>query len=102
MKILIQDELKAYLAEHEHDTITLKLVHNDLSTGNIYTKKPEIRYSPPHDLAEFDNYQVDSLNIYIAKDILAYEDTLEFVHEKLFGIHACHVKGLNLEHLTTM
>ena len=102
MKILIQNDLKTYLDEHKHDTISLKLVHHDLSTGNIYTKVPEIKYHAPHDLDEFDDYDVDGIKIYVAKDIKAYDDTLEFVHEKLLGVHACHVKGLNLEHLTTM
>lgn len=102
MKIIINSELKEYLHSHEHNDIMLKLIHTDGSTGNVKSRNPEINYHIPKDMDNYNMYEIDDFKVYIAKDVEAYDDTLEFVHEKLMGKHACHVKGLKLDNVTVM
>ena len=100
MKVTIQNELNEYMHSHDHDTISLKLIHDDYSSGNVYSNHPRIRWHEPKHMENFDKYIVDDITVYVAKNVRACDDKLEFVHEKLLGIHRCHVKGLNLDYVT--
>jgi len=102
MNIIISSDTKEYLHYHNHNDLMLKLLHNDCCTGNIYSRNPNISYHAPKKIDDFNMYEIDDLKVYIAKDVEAYDDTLEFVHEKLMGKHACHVKGLKLDKVIIM
>ncbi|MCD4712013.1 MAG: hypothetical protein K8R73_01905 [Clostridiales bacterium] len=97
LNIVLQDNLKAYLKKHHHDTISLRLVHNDYATGNINTINPEIHFKKPYSPENYNEYHIDDVTIYIDKEAEAYDDTLEFVEEKALALHHCHVKGLKLD-----
>lgn len=102
MNVTLQDALKHYLHEHNHSVIALKLIHNDYSSPNMNSKMPAITFQVPEDLEAFDTQKVDDITLYIEKGIVAYDNHLEFVLEKLLGISACHVKGLDLDNVTVM
>lgn len=102
MIITLHDDLKAYLKEKAHDTITLKLIHTDYSSANTESKIPEITFIPPKDSEAFNVFNVDDITLYIEKTAKSDTDQLEFVLESLLGVHACHVKGLNLDNLKVM
>lgn len=102
MKIIMKSDVKDYLHSHNHNDIMLKLLHTDCCTGNVYSRNPNISYHVPKNMDSFNLYEIDDFKVYIAKDVEAYDDTLEFVHEKLMGKHACHVKGLKLDNITIM
>lgn len=97
MKVTIQKELSDYMHSHHHDTISLRLIHDDLANGNINSNHPRIRWSVPKHTERFDKIEVDDFKIYVEKDLKTNNDSLEFIHEKLFGVHRCHVRGLNLD-----
>ncbi|MEA3424186.1 MAG: CC/Se motif family (seleno)protein [Bacillota bacterium] len=97
MKITIQDKLMEYLHEHEYKIIKLKLVHEDYSVGNVYSKRPIISYHEPNHLERYDRYEIDDIVVYIQKGIKAKNDHIEFIFEKLLGKHSCHVKGVELD-----
>jgi len=97
MKVTIQKELSEYMHEHHRDTISLRLIHDDLSNGNINSNHPRIRWSEPKHTERFDRIEVDDITVYVEKDIKTNNDSLEFIHEKLLGVHRCHVRGLNLD-----
>lgn len=102
MNITLHDDLKAYLKEKVHDTLTLKLTHNDYSSMNTESKTPEVTYHPPHNTDDFNVFTVDDITLYIDKTAKLSGDHLEFVLESLLGIHACHVKGLDLDNLKVL
>ncbi|MGB3366461.1 MAG: CC/Se motif family (seleno)protein [Acidaminobacteraceae bacterium] len=102
MKIIISSDAKEYLHSHKHNDIMLKLLHTDCCTGNINSRNPNISYHKPKRIDDFNMYEIDDFKFYIGKDVEAYDDTLEFVHEKLMGKNACHVKGLKLDNVTVM
>lgn len=97
MKVTIQKELSDYMHEHNHNTISLRLIHDDLANGNLYSNHPRIRWSQPKHTERYDKIEVDDFTIYVEKDIKTNNDSLEFIDEQLFGIHRCHVRGLNLD-----
>lgn len=97
MKVTIQKELSDYMHSHNHDTISLRLIHDDLANGNLYSNHPRIRWSQPKHTERYDKIEVDDFTIYVEKDIKTNNDSLEFIDEQLFGIHRCHVRGLNLD-----
>jgi len=97
LNIVLQDDLKDYLRQHHHNEISLRLVHNDYATGNVYTEVPRIRFKAPHDIDNFDAYTVDDVRIFVDKDVKANEETIEFYDESMLGIHRCHVKGVRLD-----
>lgn len=98
MKVTIQNELNEYMHSHHRDTITLQLIHDGYTTGNIYFKHPRIRLHGPKHAEKYEKFEVDDIIVFIEKNVKAEGDTLEFVHEKLLGIHRCHVKGLDLDY----
>ena len=102
MKIIMNSDVKDYLKSHNHNEITLKLLHKDCCTGNVYSRNPDISYHKPDKTEDYDYYEIDDFKVFISKDVEAYDDTLEFVHEKLMGKHACHVKGLKLDNVKIM
>lgn len=102
MNVTLQEALKNYLNEHNHTVITLKLVHNDYSSANMNSKMPAITFQAPDVLEDFDTQTVDGFTLYLEKGVVAYDNHLEFVLEKLLGINACHVKGLDLDNVTVM
>lgn len=102
MKVLLSEDLKKYLHEHDHNVIVLKLLHTECCTGNINSRRPDVTYKEPHNPEDFETYTVDDFKVYIEKDVHAYGDTVEFIHESLLGKHSCHVKGLNLDNVPTM
>lgn len=99
MKVTIQNELNEYMHSHDLNTISLRLIHDDYSAANIYSEHPRIRWEKPKHVERFDKYTIDDITVFVAKDIKAVDDTLELVHEKLLGIHRCHVKGLDLDYV---
>jgi hypothetical protein len=102
MNITLHDDLKVYLKEKAHDTITLKLIHSDYSSSNTESKTPEVTYHPPKNVEDFDVFTVDDISVFIDKTAKSNDDHLEFVLENLFGIRACHAKGLDLDNLKVM
>ena len=98
MKVSIGTDLNEYMHSHHHDTVMLTLIHDNYGSGNIYSKHPRIRYHEPKHLEQFDKYIIDDIVVYVSKKVKAYDDKLKFVHEKMFGIHRCHVTGLNLDY----
>lgn len=102
MKVIMNEDVKEYLKTHHHGEIVLKLLHTDGSTGNVYSRNPSISYHKPEKMDDFDVYEIDEFKVFIEKDVEAYDDTLEFVHEKLMGKNSCHVKGLKLDNVTIM
>lgn len=99
MKVKIDHNLEEYMHKHHHDTISLKLVHDDLSIGDVNTKQPRINYKTPNHEEQFDKYIVDDITVYVSKNVECEKDTLEFVDEKLLGMHRCHVKGIKMDFL---
>ena len=97
LNVVLQENLKDYLKEHHHNEISLRLVHNDYTTGNVYTEVPRIRFKAPHDIENFDSYVVDGVRVFVDKDVQANGDTIEFFEESMLGIHRCHVKGIRLD-----
>ncbi|GAB6106478.1 hypothetical protein [Fusibacter bizertensis] len=97
LNIVLQDDLKAYLKAHDHKDISLSLTHSDYSTGNVLSMSPDIHYKAPDDMDRYDTYTVDDVRVYVEKDVVAYDDTLEFVEESLLGVHKCHVIGIKLD-----
>lgn len=97
LNVILQDGLKDYLKQHHHNDISLSLTHSDYATGNILSMSPHIRYKAPDALDLYDTYMVDGVRVYVEKDIVAYDDTLEFVEESLLGVHRCHVVGIKLD-----
>jgi hypothetical protein len=97
LNVRVQDDLKTYLHTHHHDTISLRVRHNDYITGSINTLTPKIRFKDPTHKDRFDVYEVDGITVYVEKEIEAESDTLEFVDEHVMGIHRCHVKGIRLD-----
>ena len=98
MKVAIGADLNEYMHKHHHDTVMLSLIHDSYGPLNIYSKHPRIRYHEPKHLEAYDKYIVNDITVYVSKKVKAYNDQLMFVDEKLFGIHRCHVKGLNLDY----
>lgn len=97
LNVVLQDNLKDYLRQHHHNDISLRLVHNDYMTGNVYTEIPRIRFKAPHDIENFDSYMVDGVRVFVDKDVRTNDDTIEFFEESMLGIHRCHVKGVKLD-----
>lgn len=97
LNVVINDELRNYMKEHNHDTISLKVRHNDYSTGNINTLNPKIRLKEPNHKEKYDLYRIDEFKVFVEKDVVAEDETIEFVDEHVLGIHRCHVKGLKLD-----
>ncbi len=97
LNVRLQDGLKEYLKTHHHNDIALSLTHSDYTTGNVLSMSPHIRYKAPDDIDHYDLYTVDDVRVYVEKDVVAYDDTLEFVEESLLGIHKCHVVGIKLD-----
>ena len=97
LNVVLQDDLKDYLNEHHKSEISLRLIHNDYSTGNINTELPRIRFKAPDDIENFDSYTVDGIRVFVDKEVQADGDTIEFYDESLLGIHRCHVKGVRLD-----
>ena len=98
MKVTIQNELSEYMHNHHHDTISLQLIHDGYSNGNIYFKHPRIRLHVPRRIQNYEEFHVGDITVFVEKHVIAKKNQLEFVHEKLFGIHRCHVNGLNLDY----
>lgn len=98
MKVTIQKELSDYMHAHNHNTISLRLIHDDLSMGNLYSNHPRIRWSEPKHVERFNKYVIDDITVFIEKDIKTTDDALEFIHETMLGVHRCHVRGLNLDY----
>ena len=96
MKIILEEDLKNYLHEHKHHTLSLQLIHSDYNGSNLHVHQPNIHYSQPSNLDQFDEYLVDDFKVYVEKHIQAQEDTLKFTHQKLIGAHFCSVEGLKL------
>ena len=97
LNVVLREDVKEYLKQHHHNDISLRLMHNDYSTGNVYTRSPRIRFKAPRDEQNFDSYMVDGVRVFVEKEIEAYDDTIEFVEETFLGIHRCHVKGVKLD-----
>ena len=97
LNVVLQDNLKEYLKDHHHSEISLRLTHNDYTTGNVYTEVPRIRFKAPHDKENFDSYTVDGVTVFVDKDVKANGDTIEFYDDSILGIHRCHVKGVRLD-----
>lgn len=97
MKITLQEELKTYLKEHNHDIITLKVDHVDASSLNLDSKVPVITHHAPHHMDNYDSYEIDGFKVFIEKGILLIDDQLNFILETLLGIHGCHVTGVKLD-----
>ncbi len=97
LNIVLQDDLKTYLKQHHHTEISLRLIHNDYTTGNVYTEVPRIRFKEPRDIENFDAYTVDDVQVFVDKEVKANDDTIEFFEESMLGIHRCHVKGVRLD-----
>lgn len=97
MKVTIQKELSDYMHEHKLNTISLRLIHDDLSNGNYYSNHPRIRWHEPKHMERYDKILVDGFSIYLEKDLHVKNDSIEFIHEKMLGIHRCHVRGLDLD-----
>ncbi|MCK8060046.1 MULTISPECIES: hypothetical protein [unclassified Fusibacter] len=96
MKVLIQDELKSYMHEHNHNIISLRLIHSDYNGSNIHEYRPSINYHEPADMDDFDEYDVDEFKVFVDKHVTPTNDTIEFTHDKLMGINFCNVEGVNL------
>lgn len=97
VKVTIQKELSDYMHAHHHNTISLRLIHDDIGVGNMNSIHPRIRYKVPKHTERFDKFVVEDFDIYVEKGIEAKEETIEFIHEKMFGVHRCHVRGINLD-----
>lgn len=97
LNIILREDLKEYLAKHHRNDLSLSLVHNDYSTGNVYTAQPRIKFRPPRDERNYDSYMVDGVRVYVEKDIEAIDNTIEFVEESFLGVHRCHVRGIKLD-----
>ena len=98
MKVSIETGLNEYMHSHHHDTLMLSLIHDNYGAGNVNSNHPRIRYHEPKHPELFDKYLVDEIMVYVSKEVKAYDDELEFVHEKLLGVHRCHVTGINLDY----
>ena len=97
MKITIHDDLMKFCCFGLTRIVKLKIVHEDYSVGNVYSRRPRISYHKPNHTERYDKYEVDDITVYVEKIIKTKNDHLEFVLEKLMGKHSCHVKGIELD-----
>lgn len=98
MKVKLQEQLTNYMSDHHHNVISLKLIHDSYSGYDIHSQHPSIRYHEPKHMEKYNVFSIDDVTVYIEKNIKAYDDQLEFVDESLFGVHRCHVKGIDLDY----
>lgn len=76
----------------------LTLIHDNYGAANVNSNHPRIRYHEPKHPEFFDQYLVDDIMVYVSKKVKAYDDELEFAHEKLLGVHSFHAKGIKLDY----
>jgi len=99
MKVNLDNQLIDYLHNHHRENLTLTLmtdVHNIYSYG--ITKYPVINYKKPRNMDLYDTYEFGDITVYIAKNVKAINDELQFVDKKTWRFHRCHVKGIQYDH----
>lgn len=97
MNVNLEKELVDYMHTHDHDVITLKLVHDAFSDYHYLSMHPSIRYKRPKHEERFEKFEIGDITVYVEKHVKTTHDELTFVDEKLLGIHRCHVVGLDLK-----
>lgn len=94
MKVKLDDNLINYMHDHHKHTLTLKLVHDDYSGYDIFSKHPKVSYHQPRHPENYNTFTANDITLYVEKGIRAKEEELLFKDEKVFGTHHCKVSGI--------
>jgi len=98
LNVILQDDLKAYLKQHHHDELALRIVRTNFTIGDNDALEPQVYLETPQNRDDYDTYLIDGIKVYVEKNIEAFDDTIELFEDKFFGVHRCHVFGVKLDH----